>query len=428
MPTEVLAGLTTFSTLSYILIVNPLIMAHSGMDHGALITITAVVGAIFTVIMGLWTNYPLAMAPAMGVNALLAIQVCEMQHVPWQAALGFVFYAGVLFFILSITGARQIMIEAFPQPFKKIIGAGIGMFIAYTGVKNGGLIVPNATQVSQLGSFSSPLVLVTFFGIMITLAMVCRRVPAGLVLSILIITVLGLFIPGETPHTTITPHPSQIFGWPNSMGHYFFQLDFGYLWRHPGLSLPIVLTIFFGDLLSAMGTLLAVGQIGGLLDANGNLPRLKQALRADSTAAMGGSLLGSNTPIIYIESAAGVEQGGRTGLVSIVVASCYLLALFFTPIIAIVPPVATTPALVVIGVFMMQGLGDLDLRDVAIAGTALVSILIMAFGSVSNGIGLGFVVCVFLLAVTGRHRTLTPMAYVLAFIFLIYFVVPLWNR
>lgn len=422
--TEILAGLTTFSTLSYILVVNPMIMAQSGMDHGALITATAVVGALFTIIMGLWTNYPLAMAPAMGINALIAIQVCQQMGIPWQAALGLVFYSGVLFFLISVTGLRKIVIDSFPEAYKKIITAGIGFFIAFLGLKNGGLLIASPQAFVGLGDFTQPLGLMAFFGIILTVVAVFWRIPGALVLSIVILTLIGLFVPGLTPHSTITPWPHRLFDLPNSMGKLVGQLDLGYFWHHPGQCIPIILAIFFGDLFSAVACLLAIGQMAHLNDEHGNLPKLGKALAADSTAAMGAAFLGTNTPIIYIESAAGVEQGGRTGLVSMVVATCYLLALFLTPLIAVIPPVATTPALVIIGIFAAQSLAEIDMRDLIVASTAIVTILIMALGSSADGVAIGFIVCVAMTIMVGKAKTLTPTAYILLGIFLLHYVIP----
>ncbi len=415
--TEVLAGMTTFSTLSYILVVNPMIMAQSGMSHAALITATAVVGAIFTIMMGLWTNYPLAMAPGMGVNAILAIQVCKGMGVPWQAALGLVFYSGVIFFIVSVTGLRKIVIDSFPEFFKKSISAGIGLFIAFLGLRQAGILVANKNTFVSLGDFTSPVVLMGFFGIVLTAVAVHRKIPGALVLSIIILTVAGLFVPSNG--ATVTAHPTRLFDLPNSMAPLFLQLDLVYFWHHLGLCLPVILLIFFGDLFSAVACLLAIGNMANLNDEHGNLPRLSKALTADSTAAIGGAFLGTNTPIIYIESAAGVEQGGRTGLVSIVVAICYLLALFATPLIAIVPSVATTPALVIIGIFAAQSLADLNLRDLVVATTAVLTVMLMMLGSSADGVAIGFIVCVLMMILGGRRKELTRTAYALLVLFLV---------
>jgi AGZA family xanthine/uracil permease-like MFS transporter len=421
--TEILAGLTTFSTLSYVLVVHPLILSQAGMDRGALITVTALVSVIFTVVMALRTNYPLAMAPGMGVNAYIAVQVCQGMHIPWQAALGMVFYSGILFMIVSVTGIRRKILESFPDNFKKTVGAGIGFFIAFLGFKNARIIVPNPHSIVALGQFSSPIVLLGFAGILLAIVLVYRRVPGALVISILALTVAGFFLPGTNPGSRITELPHSILSLPNSIAPVFLKLDLRYVWQHPAQCLPIVLALLFSDLFSAMAVLLAIGAAAHLNDEHGNLPKLKEALSADAAAASVGALLGTTTTIIYIESAAGVEQGGRTGLTSISTAVCFLAALFLSPLIAIIPSVATTPALVMIGIFMMQSFNQLDLRDVVIASTALVTILLTVLASASDGLALGFITNILVLALVGKHRHIKPVAYVLVVLFLIHYIV-----
>jgi adenine/guanine/hypoxanthine permease len=423
LQTEILAGLTTFSTLSYVLVVHPLILSQAGMDRGALITVTALVSVIFTVVMGLRTNYPLAMAPGMGVNAYIAVQVCQGMHIPWQAALGMVFYSGVLFMIVSVTGIRRKILESFPDNFKKTVGAGIGFFIAFLGFKNARIIVPNPHSIVALGQFSSPIVLLGFAGILLAIVLVYRRVPGALVISILALTAVGFFLPGTNPGSRITELPHSILSLPNSIAPVFFKLDFRYFWQHPAQCLPIVLALLFSDLFSAMAVLLAIGAAAHLNDEHGNLPKLKEALSADAAAASVGALLGTTTTIIYVESAAGVEQGGRTGLTSISTAVCFLAALFLSPLIAIIPSVATTPALVMVGIFMMQSFNELDLRDVVIASTALVTILLTVLASASDGLALGFITNILVLALVGKHRHIKPVAYVLVVLFLIHYIV-----
>jgi AGZA family xanthine/uracil permease-like MFS transporter len=420
--TEILAGLTTFSTLSYVLVVNPLILADAGMDRGALITVTALVAALFTLIMALRTNYPLAMAPGMGVNAYVAVQVCQGMHIPWQAALGMVFYSGILFLIVSVTGIRRKILDSFPDNFKKTVGTGIGFFIAFLGLKNAHIIVGNPLALVSLGHFTSPTVLLGFGGILLAIALVYRRVPGALVISIIALTILGLFLPGTAPHSRITPLPASIFSLPNSMAPVFLKLDLLYFWQHPAQSLPIVLALLFGDLFSAMAVLLAIGTAAKLNDEHGNLPKLKEALSADAAAASVGALFGTTTTIIYIESAAGVEQGGRTGLTSVSTAICFLAALFLTPLIAIIPSVATTPALVMVGIFMMQGFNDLDLKDGVIAATAVVTVLLMVLASASDGLALGFITNIVVLLMVGKYRQIKPVAYVLVLLFLIHYI------
>jgi len=423
--TEIIAGLTTFSTYSYILIVNPLIMATAGMDKGAMITITALVAIIFTVIMGLRTNYPLAMAPGMGGNAFLAIQVCQGIGIPWQAAIGMVFYAGVLFFLISVTGIRQKIIESFPGSFKKIISVGIGFFVAFIGFRQAGMLVTNPkTLAIGLGHFNSPGVLLAYAGIILLGVLLLRKVPGAMLLSIVALTVVGIFLPGGAGGRHLTTLPTHIIDWPNSIAPIFLKLDFGYFWTHFQQCIPIVLALVFSDLFSAMAVLVAVGTRAHLNDENGNLPKLKEALSADAASSMGASLLGSNMPIIYIESTAGVEAGGRTGLVSIVIALCFCLAIFVSPLIAAVPGLATAPALVAIGIFMMQVLADIDLRDLTTAATALVSILMMCLGSVGDGLALGFVVWVGLNVFMGKGGAVSKVGYALCGLFALHFLFP----
>jgi AGZA family xanthine/uracil permease-like MFS transporter len=420
--TELFAGLTTFSTMSYVLVVHPLVLSAAGMDRGALITATAVVAALFCAVMGLRTNYPLAMAPGMGTNAYIAVQVCQGMHIPWQAALGLVFYAGILFLTVSLTGVRRSIIGAFPDSFKKAAGAGIGLFIAFVGLKNAGIVTANPRSIVGLGHVASPTFLLALAGIVVAIVLVRKSVPGALMWSILAVTVAGFFLPGEAGHPRITPLPTHLFSWPNSITPVAFKLDLGWFWHHLSQSIPIVIALFFTDIFSAMAVLFAIGERAHLNDADGNLPKLRQALSADALAASGAAMLGSTTAIIYLESGAGVEHGGRTGLVSLTVGSCFLLSLFFTPIISIIPAVATTPALVVIGAFMLQGLADIDLRNTLIGATALVTVLLMTLTSISDGLALGFIVNVGVLAFSKSIRTIKPVAWVLVVLFLLHYL------
>jgi AGZA family xanthine/uracil permease-like MFS transporter len=420
--TEIIAGIATFSTMSYVLVVNPLVMSGTGMDRGALITSTAIISALFCVVMGLWTNYPLAMAPGLGSIVYVSVQVCQTMHIPWQAALGLVFYAGVLFLLVSVTGLRQSIMNAFPSTFKKTISAGIGLFLAFVGLRSAGILVASPRSLVGLGHLSSPPALLALFGIVVVFILVARRVPGALIWAILLVTVIGLFVPvgpGQ-PHITEWPHP--LISQPNSMAPIAFKLDLVWFWSHLGEGIPIVLALLFMDLFSAMAVLFAIGQRANLNDAEGNLPKLRQALEADSLAACGAAVLGSTTAIIYLESAAGVEQGGRTGLASLSAAGCFLLALVFTPIIFVIPSIATTPALVAIGAFMLQGLSDLDLREPLVASTVLITALLMALTSISDGMAIGFLINLAVLAFTGSVKAIKPMAWALAALFLFHFL------
>jgi AGZA family xanthine/uracil permease-like MFS transporter len=420
---EVLAGLTTFTTMAYVLVVHPQILSQTGMDFKGLITVTALAAAVFSVLMGIWTNYPIAMAPGMGINAFFAFHICIAQNIPWRSALGLVFYSGLIFFFLSVSGLRQKIIESFPNSLKGAITAGIGLFIAFLGLKNAGIVVANPNTFVTLGNITAPAAALSFFGIILAVVLLRRRVPGALILSILLLTLIGLFLPGTAAGSHITKFPDRLVDWPSSIGSLFLQLDFAYFWTHLGQTIPIILSLLFSDLFGSMAALLAIGSRAGLLDQEGNLPRIREALAADATAAAGGALLGTSTTIQYIESAAGVEEGGRTGLVSFVVALCFLFALFFNPIIQIIPVAATAPALVVIGIFMMEGLAKLDLKDLTIAAPAVITVLLMVLGTIADGLALGFIAYVLIYLFTGKARQISVLSFVLAAVFLLHYFV-----
>ncbi len=424
---EIVAGLTTFAAMAYILAVNPAILSLAGLDKGALITATALAAACTTAAMALLTNYPVALAPGMGLNAFFTFTMCGAYKVPWQAALGLVFWEGVIFLLLTLTGVRQRIIGAIPASLKTAIGCGIGLFIAFIGLKNGGVIVANPATLVGLGDLSQPGPLLVLGGILLTSVLILRRVPGAIILSVLTLTVLGLFLPGPVTatgaKTALTTAPHALVSAPNSLAPTFLQLDFTYLFTHFARSLPLLLTLLFVDLFDNVGTLLGVCKRAGLLDADGNLPRIGRALAADAGAAMFGACLGTSTTTSYIESAAGVEAGGRTGLTALVTAVCFLLALVFAPLIGAIPELATAPALVIVGVYMMQSVLEIDFRDFAVAVPAVLTLLVMPLAfSISEGIAVGFVVYAFLMLGSGRGRQVTPLAYVLAALFLAHFV------
>ena len=424
---EAIAGVTTFAAMAYILAVNPAILSIAGIDKGALITATALAAAFTTTAMALMTNYPIALAPGMGLNAFFAFTMCGTFKVPWQGALGLVFWEGVVFLLLTLTGVRQAIVEAIPASLKVAIGCGIGLFIAFIGLKNGGVIVANPATFVGLGDLSQPGPLLVLFGILLTAVLIIRRVPGAIILGVLTLTVLGLFLPGTAvagaPRTMITAAPHAFVSTPASLAPTFLKLDFFYPFRHFAQSLPLLLTLLFVDLFDNVGTLLGVCKRAGLLDASGNLPRIGRALIADAGAAMFGACLGTSTTTSYIESAAGVEEGGRTGLTSLVTAACFLLAMFFVPVINAIPELATAPALVIVGVFMMQSVLEIDFKDFAVAVPAVLTLLVMPLAfSISEGIAVGFVVYAVLMLGTGRGRQVTPLAYGLSALFLLHFI------
>ncbi|MBV8098134.1 MAG: NCS2 family permease [Verrucomicrobia bacterium] len=434
---EVIAGLTTFAAMAYILAVNPLILSQTGIDKGALVTATAIASAVMTIIMAFATNYPIALAPGMGLNAFFTYTICLAKGIPWQAALGFVFYSGLIFLALTVSRLRQRIIEAIPFELKLAITSGIGFFIALIGLENGGVIILNLDVVPKngaplvveaspyltLGDLGTPAPWLVIVGIILTGILITRRLPGSIVLVILLLTVAGLFIPAADGSGMITKPPGSFFNLPSSLAPSFFKLDLGYFWQHLLTALPLVLSILFVDLFDNMGTLIGVSKRAGLLDEHGNLPKVGRAFMADACAAMFGSTLGTSTVTSYIESAAGVEAGGRTGMTSIVTAICFLLALFLTPLILIIPAVATAPALVVVGAFMMQGLAELDLRDFAKAAPAFITIVMMPFAfSISEGIALGILTYVGIKLGTGKAKEVGALTYILAVLFLLYFL------
>ena len=424
---EAVAGLTTFAAMAYILAVNPAILSVTGMDRGALITATALAAALTTAAMAFATNYPVALAPGMGLNAFFAFTMCGALRIPWRGALGLVFWEGVVFLLLTLSGVRQKIVEALPASLKAAIGCGIGLFIAFIGLKNGGVIVAHPETFVALGDLSRPGPLLVLAGIALTAAGLLRRVPGAIVLTILLLAAAGLFLPGGAPAPDgtaprLTPLPAAVLAAPASLLPTLLQLDLAYPFEHFGQSLPLLLTLLFVDLFDNLGTLLAVCNRVGLLDAAGNLPRLGRALLADAGAAMVGACLGTSTTTSYIESAAGVEEGGRTGLTALVVAACFVLAIFFHPLIAAVPAFATAPALVIVGVLMMQNVLEIDFKDFAVAVPAVLVLLVMPLSfSISEGVAVGFVFHAVLMLATGRGRQVTPAAYILAALFLAHF-------
>ncbi len=419
--TEITAGLTTFAAMAYILAVNPSILSVTGMDRGALVTATALASALMTVVFALATNYPLALAPGMGMNAFFAYTLCVGMKLPWQAALGLTFLSGLVFLGLTVTGLRRRIIEAIPAELKTAISCGIGLFIAFIGLKNAGIVAADPNTFVKAGDLAAPAALLALAGIVLTATLVWRKMRGAMILAILLLTVAGLFIPASDGKGQLTQLPSALIALPASLAPTFLKLDLGYVFAHFLELLPALLALLFVDLFDNMGTLIGVSQRAGLLDAQGNLPRIGRALAADAGAAMVGACLGTSTVTSYIESAAGVEEGGRTGLTSLVVAACFLLALFFSPVILAVPAVATAPALVVVGIFMMQGVTRLDLSDFSVAAPCVLTMLLMPLtSSISEGLSLGFLCYVVLKLGTGRWRELTPTAWVLGMLFLLH--------
>ena len=410
--TEMLAGLTTFLTMAYILFVNPAILGETGMDKGAVFVATCLAAAIGSAIMGLIANYPIALAPGMGLNAFFTYTVVLHMGHTWQVALGAVFISATLFFILSVFRIREWIINSIPLPLRSAISAGIGLFLALVALKEAGLVIANPATLVGLGDLTSPGPLLAILGFFLIVALEAKRVTGAVMIGILVVTAIAIAI-GITPF-------AGILSMPPSIAPTFLQLDIiGAL--DVGM-ISVIFAFLFVDLFDNTGTLIAVAKRAGLMSKDGHLPKMGRALLADSTAAMSGSLLGTSTTTSFIESAAGVTAGGRTGLTACVVAVLFLLALFFAPLAGTVPAFATAPALLFVAVLMTSGLAEIDWDDITVAAPVVITALSMPLTfSIANGIAFGFISWVVIKTLTGRWQDLNPALVVLAALFVIKF-------
>jgi AGZA family xanthine/uracil permease-like MFS transporter len=405
---EVMAGLTTFLTMAYIIIVNPDIMSAAGMDKGALFVATCLAAALGCLIMGLYANYPIALAPGLGLNAFFAFGVVGGMGIPWQTALGVVFVAGVIFLIMSILPIRAMIINAIPKSMKMSISAGIGLFIGVIALEISGITVDHPVTLVTLGEVASLEVILVAIGFVAIIALDRLAVPGAIVLGIIGTTVLA-HIFGVAEATTMD------FSIP-SLAPTFLQLDIaGAL--SVGL-ISVIIAFLFVDLFDAAGTLIGVSHRAGLLDEDGKLPRMGKALISDSVATVAGSLVGASTVTSYIESAAGVREGGRTGLTAVTVGVLFIIALLLAPIIGLVPRFATAPALLFVAVLMVRGLTEIDWEDVTEYAPAVLAAVIMPFTfSIAHGIAFGFIAYAAGKLLSGRFSEASPAVYVLAVIF-----------
>lgn len=403
--TEVVAGVTTFLTAAYIVFVNPSILANTGMDKGALITVTCLVAGLSTWLMGLWANAPFMMAPGMGLNAYFAFSLCLGQGVPWQTALGVVFLSGVLFLILTWVGVRERIIESIPRNLRLAASVGIGLFITFIGLQNLGLVVKSDAVLVGLGQLTPP-VLLGLAGVALMAVLETRRIKGSILIGILATTAAGFLFGLSEP-------PSQLVSAPASMAPVAFQLDLAAAVR-PALWAAIF-SFMFVDLFDSLGTLLAVSYEAGRVKEDGRIPGIGRMLTADAVATVLGSVLGTSTTTTYIESAAGVAEGGRTGLTSVVTGTLFLLALFFSPLIGTVPVYATAPALIIVGLFMIRGIHRIDFQHFDEALPAFLTIILMPLTySIATGLLFGFLSYVTLKVLTGRFADLNPVLVVIA--------------
>ncbi|MFL9925705.1 NCS2 family permease [Herbaspirillum lusitanum] len=406
--TELLAGLTTFLTMAYIIFVNPSILGDAGMPKDSVFVATCVAAAIGTLIMGLYANYPIGLAPGMGLNAYFAYAVVKGMGFPWQAALGAVFISGCLFVIVSLFKIRELIVNSIPHSLRTAIPAGIGLFLAIISLKNAGIVAASPATFVTMGDLHQPAPVLAIIGFLVIVALDKMKVRGALLIGILVVTVLSFVFGGN--------HFSGVFSAPPSVAPTLFQLDIkGAL--SMGL-LNVVLVFFLVELFDATGTLMGVAQRAGLMK-NGKMERLNKALLADSGAIVAGSFLGTSSTTAYIESAAGVQAGGRTGLTAVAIAVLFLLCLFIAPLAGVVPAYATAPALFFVACLMLRELADIDWNDTTECVPAVITALIMPFTySIANGLALGFISYAGLKLLTGRVKDVSVVIWIIAAIFL----------
>ena len=410
--TEFVAAVTTFLTMVYIVFVNPIILGKAGMDPGAVFVATCVAAAVSTLVMGLYANYPIALAPGMGINAFFAFTVVLTYKYTWQQALAAVFCSGVLFFLISVFRIRQFVIDSIPQNLKLAVSAGVGLFLGIIALEEAKVVVAHPATLVTLGDMTNPSAILMLLGFVLIAGLNYRRVMGGTLIGILVATAIGLPF-GLAQFTGIVSIPPSI-------APTFFQLDFS---RAGELTfLIVVFSILFVDVFDNAGTLIGVTHRTGLMK-NGKLARMKEALISDSFAAMFGALIGTSTTTSYIESAAGVSAGGRTGLTAVFVALFFLLALFFAPLAGMVPAYASSAALFFVACVMTRGLAEIDWEDITEYAPAVVTAITMPLTySIATGIGLGFITYVLAKLVAGKPQEAKPAVIVLAVLFAVKFV------
>jgi AGZA family xanthine/uracil permease-like MFS transporter len=407
--TEILAGATTFVTMAYIIFVNPSILHEAGMPFKAVVAATCFCAAFGSIVMGVFARYPIALAPGMGLNAYFTYTVVKGMGIPWEAALGAVFLSGVAFLILTFIGVRQLIMEAIPAELYAAVAAGIGLFIAMIGLRNAGIIVPSPATLVALGNLRDKNTLLAIFGLIVTSALFASGVRAAMLIGILATTLAGLAF-GLVIWSPGAYHFSDIAA---TAG----KLDVRAAWRFGFVE--IVFVFLFVDLFDNVGTLVGVGKKAGLFDETNRIPRIRSILFADAIATIAGSLAGTSTVVSYIESAAGVVAGGRSGVTAIVTGLLFILALFLAPVVGAIPAAATAPALIVVGSLMMSQIGEISWKDPAIAIPAFLTLVTIPLTfSIANGLAFGFTAYALLRILGGEFRRTHWLVYVLAFLFI----------
>ena len=411
--TEITAGITTFLTMAYILAVNPNILGETGMDKGALFTTTVLMSAFPTIFMALYAKLPLALAPGMGLNAFFAYTVCLVMGYSWQFALTAVFLEGLVFLLLTVTNLREKIVDVIPEGLKTAISAGIGLYIAFIGLKNAEIIVDNQATLVSLGKLTSGSGLLGVIGIALTSIMLVRNVRGALLLGILLTTLIGIPM-GLT-------HLDGVFSAPPSIEPIFMKFEWDHIFTQE--MVVIVFTLLFVDLFDCIGTVIGVTTRAGIVKEDGKIPHLKEVFMVDSLATTAGAAMGTSTVAVYVESAAGVNEGGRSGLTAFTTGICFLVALFFAPFFLAIPAAATAPVLVLVGLMMMSNIWKIDFFDYKESIPAFICMIFMPLAySISDGIMLGHMTYVVINVLGGNRKNLTLGMYILAAVFLLKFI------
>lgn len=412
--TEIVAGITTFLTMSYILAVNPTMFGElDGMPVGSVFTSTALAAIVGCLAMAFVGKLPFGLAPGMGLNAFFVYSVCMGMGYSWQFALTAVLIEGLIFIVLTLTNLREAIVNAIPMSLRNAIGAGIGLFIAFIGLKSAGVVVADGATLVALGDVTSGSALLAFIGLVITGFMYSRNVPGAILLGIIITMVIGIPL-GVTEFKGVVSAPESI-------APIFCQFEFDKIFSVD--MLVVVFTFFFIDMFDTVGTLVGVCTKAKMMDENGNIYRVKQAFMADSIATTAGALLGTSTTTTYVESAAGVAQGGRSGLTALVVGGCFVIAMFFSPLFLSIPSAATAPALIIVGLLMAEQIKNVDFDNFSESIPAFVCMLMMPLTySISNGILIGMITYVLMNMICGKFKKLSPAMYILAILFILKYI------
>ncbi len=418
---EVIAGITTFVAMSYILAVNPMILSTTGMDKAALVTVTGLAALFGSLMMGFYSNLPIATAPGMGTNAYFAFIICAGMGLSWQEALSVTFYNGVFFLLISICKIREKIIKSVPYSLQIGLQCGIGLFIAFMGLQSAGVIVGSKATLITMGDILSAKTILALIGFALTAFLMSRGIRGAIIYIIVLLTILGFFVHDDAG-ATLAELPNRIVDIPASISQTFFALDFAYPLRDFSKAFPVITTLLLLDMFDTIGTVIALGRRIGFLDSNGNIKGASRALIVDSNATIAGALLGTSTVVCYAESATGIEEGGKTGLTAIVAGLLFGISIFLTPLIACVPTFATAPALIIVGIMMTSGIADLRFNDSAEFVPAIFCmIMIMLSFSITEGFAFGVFMYVIMMISLKRTRQITRGTWAL-FVLMILFV------